>query len=224
MGNIILIYAIAQLLSTAYGLSVIETVRPLVNKQLVDEGYILRKKNSMYKFNEGMISFLKGFIPFYYAIKAFKLTKSQDPVYSASRQEILDGNYVTRSELEEEIARQELAKSIGKPKLTIEPMVGFEKPEKYVARRNELQLLKTNENEVQYNIKRDDGLSITPFDSSTIKYAEKQEKETDKKDVVKAIMSLNSSELEMLEQTIRSLAKIKRKSKILKLVDSKETA
>jgi len=221
MKELIIIYIVAQLLSTAYGLSVIETVRPLVNKKLIDEGYILRKKNSMYKFNEGMTNFLKGFIPFYYAIKAYNLTKNDDPVYVASRNEIRDGNYITRDELEEEMAREELAKSIGKPKLVSEPVVGFEKPEKYVARRNGLELLNTHEEDVKYEIKRDDSLSITPFEGS-IQVVKETVKEPEKKDIVKAIMDLDTNELEQLEQTVRELVNLKRKSRILKLVDTKE--
>ena len=49
MENLILAFIIAQLISTAYGLAVIGSVRPIIEKKLKDEGYVLKNKNSMYK-------------------------------------------------------------------------------------------------------------------------------------------------------------------------------
>ena len=71
--NVILVYIITQLISTAYGLAVIGSVKPLVEERLRDKGYVLKNKNSLYKFNEGLGDFFRGFIPFYYAAKAILL-------------------------------------------------------------------------------------------------------------------------------------------------------
>lgn len=223
MKNIILIFIIAHLLSTAYGISVIETVKPLVKKKLVDEGYILRKKNSMYKFNEGLTNFLKGFIPFYYAIKAFKLTSNPDPVYTASVEELYNRNYVTRDELEEEKARRELVKSVGKPSMVVEPSLGFNKSEKYVARRTDLILSRDYKDEVEYDIKHDDNLSITPFDSN-VQIIKEVVREPEKKDIVKAIVDLNEDELAMLEQSVRDLIALKSHKKVLRYTDTRKVA
>ena len=170
----------------------------------------------MYKFNSKLEKVLKGFIPFYYAIKAINLIKGGDPVKKAYKQEIEDGNYVTRNELEEELARQELAKNFGHIKVSSEPNVAFEKSEKYVARHNDFNLLETNPKDVHYEIieNKNEDFSITPFEP-----VEKQIiiKEVTKKDIVKSIMNLNSNELEELYRCIKELALIKRKNKNLVL-------
>ena len=67
MKTAILVYVITQLVTTAYGLAVIESVKPFVEKQLRDIGYH-RNKNSLYNFNNTFTNILKGFIPFYYLI------------------------------------------------------------------------------------------------------------------------------------------------------------
>ena len=216
MIKLILIYLIIQLLSTLYGVSVIKSVKPIVNKKLDDDGYILKNKNSMYKFNEKLEKILKGFIPFYYATKAINLIKDGNAVEKQYNKEIEDGNYITRNEYEEELARFELAKNLVHVKVNNEPSIMFEKPEKYVARKNDYNLLETNEEEVVYNeIKetREENLSITPF--KPIKTEIALDKEIDKKEVVKAIMDLDSDELDLLEQRIRELSNIKRKNKSL---------
>ena len=46
MQKVIIIYAIVQLMSTAYGLAVIESIRPMVEKKLKDQGYIQNKNRS----------------------------------------------------------------------------------------------------------------------------------------------------------------------------------
>ena len=51
MKNIMLVYIVTQLLSTAYGIAVIESVKPVIEKSLEDKGYVLRNKNSLYRFN-----------------------------------------------------------------------------------------------------------------------------------------------------------------------------
>ena len=57
MENVIIAFIVAQLLSTAYGLAVIGSVKPIIEKKLKDQGYVLKNKNSMYKFNEGLVNF-----------------------------------------------------------------------------------------------------------------------------------------------------------------------
>ena len=56
--EIILIYAIIQLLTTAYGIAVIESVKPKIEKKIYDEGYVVNK-NSLYKFNSTISDILQ---------------------------------------------------------------------------------------------------------------------------------------------------------------------
>ena len=42
MENLILAFIIAQLISTAYGLAVIGSVRPIIEKKLKDESYVIK--------------------------------------------------------------------------------------------------------------------------------------------------------------------------------------
>ncbi len=223
MGTILLIYVAVQLVTTAYGISVIESVRPIVNKKLLDDGYVLKNKNSMYKFNDKLENVLKGFIPFYYATKAISLIKNGNPVEKAYNKEIEEGNYITASELkleEEEKARIELAKKFSHVKVQLEPSVLFEKPEKYVARRNDFDLLKSNEEDVKYDVIKEDNeerIYITPFKKVERTEPVEEIKPASKKEVVKAIMDLSSEELDLLDQKIQELSRVKRKSKSLVL-------
>ena len=66
MGTIFLIYIVAQLMTTAFGLAVIDKVQTTINARLHEKGYVLKNKNSLYNFNDGLLAFAKGFIPFYY--------------------------------------------------------------------------------------------------------------------------------------------------------------
>ena len=66
MGTIFLIYIVTQLMTTAFGLAVIDKVQTTISARLHEKGYVLKNKNSLYNFNDGLIAFAKGFIPFYY--------------------------------------------------------------------------------------------------------------------------------------------------------------
>ena len=124
MENVIIAFIVAQLLSTAYGLAVIGSVKPIIEKKLKDQGYVLKNKNSMYKFNEGLVNFFRGFIPFYYAIKAISLVQGKDPIDRAVKNEIENGEYITREERQAIREREEFLKtaSLSKP---IEPQIIF---------------------------------------------------------------------------------------------------
>ena len=89
MTDILLIYAVMQLMSTAFGLAVIGAVRSSIEEKLQDKGYVLKNRNSLYKFNEKLGNFLKGFIPFYYAIKAVSLVQGKNPINRAVEEEIM---------------------------------------------------------------------------------------------------------------------------------------
>ena len=215
MIKVLITYIIIQLLTTAYGVSVIESVRPIVKKKLDNDGYVLKNTYSMYKFNSKLSRILKGFIPFYYAYKAINLIKDGNPVEKAYNKEIEEGNYITRTEAEEQKARIELAKNFNHIKVQAEPNVGFEKSEKYVARHNDFNLLKAKPKDVKYEIienKDEENEFITPF-KPIVRQEKVMVKEVTKKDVVKAIMDLNSNELDELDKRIQELSYIKKKNK-----------
>ena len=59
MRDFLLIYAVMQLMSTAFGLTVIGIVKSLIEEKLQDKGYVLKNRNSLYKFNEKLGNVLK---------------------------------------------------------------------------------------------------------------------------------------------------------------------
>ncbi len=221
MGNVILAFIIAQLISTAYGLAVIGSVQPIIEKKLKDNGYVLKNKNSMYKFNEGLGKFFRGFIPFYYAVKAILLVQGKDPIDRAVQKEIENGEYITREEREAMRQKEEFLKtaSLSKP---MEPQIIFEKPEKYVARKNDYTLYDTYETPIEYITREttnDDKLDITPYISGEKKVSKVIEKEVTKNDIAKAIAELDAYELQMLGEKVEALAEIKQRNKTLRLKD-----
>ena len=221
MGNVILAFIIAQLISTAYGLAVIGSVRPIIEKKLKDEGYVLKNKNSMYKFNENLGKFFRGFIPFYYAVKAILLVQGKDPIDRAVQKEIENGEYITREERQAMKEREEFLKtaSLSKP---MEPQIIFEKPEKYVARKNDYTLYDTYETPIEYithETTNEDKLNITPYIGAEKEKQTFVEKEVTKSDIAKAISDLDAYELQMLGEKVEALAEIKQRNKTLRLKD-----
>ena len=148
----------------------------------------------------------------------------EKPTWSLSVEELYNRNYITRDEVEEEKARRELVKSVGKPSMVVEPALGFNKSERYFARRTDLILSRDYKDKVEYDIKHDDNLSITPFDSSVVQIIKEVPKEPDKKDIVKAIMNLEPAELEMLDQSVRELIAVKSHKRVLRYPDNRKVA
>ena len=94
MGTIFLIYILAQLMTTAFGLAVIDKVQTTINARLHEKGYVLKNKNSLYNFNDGLIAFAKGFIPFYYLKKALDLTSGENAIEKEVERVISSGKYM----------------------------------------------------------------------------------------------------------------------------------
>ncbi len=215
MGKVILIYLIIQLVTTAFGLSVIETIRPIVNKKLIDDGYVLMNKNSMYKFNENLVNFLKGLIPCYYLFKALNMVKGQDAVEREAINQIRKGNYVTMEEylnptVEVNAEDQNVSRIVKQP----EPFT----KEKYTARKNNLYSLEdTDVKAVKYKETRsnsDDSFEITPFSS---KYIKPPKFELSMQDVFNAVREFSPEVLYKLSEKFNELAEVKRGHPVLKL-------
>lgn len=213
MKNIILIYIVTQLLSTAYGVAVIESVKPVIEKSLEDKGYVLKNKNSLYKFNNKITNILKGFIPFYYAIKATKLVKGKNAIERAVNDEINNGKYITEEQFRQMIIEDEERKRNQIVDVK-EPEIIFEKPEKYTARKNDYAVYDTYETPIEYIThisESTEELSLTPFmnDSKVVEHVMVKSDVT-KEDIAKAIGELDAYELELLIDKINALAQIKR--------------
>ena len=101
MGTIFLIYIVAQLMTTAFGLAVIDKVQTTINARLHEKGYVLKNKNSLYNFNDGLIAFAKGFIPFYYLKKALDLTSGENAIEKEVERVISSGKYMNINQEEE---------------------------------------------------------------------------------------------------------------------------
>ena len=214
MKNIMLVYIVTQLLSTAYGIAVIESVKPVIEKSLEDKGYVLRNKNSLYRFNNKISNILKGFIPFYYAVKATKLVRGKNAIERAVNNEINSGEYNTEEQMRQMILDEEERKRNQVVDVK-EPEIVFEKPEKYTARKNDYAVYDTYETPIEYIThvsESTDELSLTPFmnDSKVVEHVMVKDEVT-KEDIAKAITELDAYELELLKDKIAALAEIKRK-------------
>ena len=112
MDRVIIVLIIIQLITTAFGLAVIESVRPLINKGLRDRGYILRNKNSLYNFSSTITDIAKGFIPFYYFSKAIAIISNKDRISDLINDEINSGKYLTLEDVENRVQTFSLAEQI----------------------------------------------------------------------------------------------------------------
>ena len=209
------LYVVTQLVSTAYGITVINSVRkvPALRKRLRESGYTQRDKNSLYKFNDWLKYFFKGFIPFYYAYKALQLTNSMDPVGVLMQEEIDNGNYISKED--EAVFKDEEQRAMNS--LAYDPNAFmYEEVGPYKARKIELnEIYDDDETPLEYitrEFEKDSSNKITPFTKESTIVEEKPEEETkiSNKELVEAISQLSGSELEELAKKLGSLAEIKK--------------
>ena len=167
MDNVIVSFIIAHLLTTAFGLAVIESVRGVVEDKLHSEGYRRKNRNSLYNFSEGLTNFAKGFIPFYYFIKSLSLIGNKKAVIKEVNNEISKGNYVKKEEINRDIPDVQIIED--KPNdisLNPETEIVFEKPEIYKARKIDYSVYDTSETPIEYitrEASKDEKLEITPY-------------------------------------------------------------
>lgn len=227
MDKIFILFLIAQLLTTAFGISVIESVRPLVEKKLHDKGYVQKRQNSLYEFNDKATNVLKGFIPFYYFIKALNIINNKNIVNDKVKEEIDKGNYILLDNIKKE--EEPVINDVYNPELSIakKPELIFEEPVKYKAKKNDIKLYDTYETPIEYITREaplEDSIEVTPFDTEKkdvieVKEEEKEEKvKVSKADIAKAISELDLKELELLKSNITRLEDIKREDLSLKKI------
>jgi hypothetical protein len=220
MQKVLIIYAIIQLMTTAYGLAVIESIRPMVEARLRGQGYI-KNKNSLYTCSNTLKDIALGFIPFYYLGKAISILNDKKSVDKKVNEVIKSGKYITEEELKkkEEVVEEDTTDSIYKSPYDY----AFEKPEKYTARKNDItQLYDTYESPIDYIervSKKEDNLELTPFtDVDRVVEHVVVKPDVTKADIARAVSELSSNELDSLKDKIVELSQIKKaKEKMLKL-------
>lgn len=214
MKTIFLLYVVAQLITTAYGICIIEALNPIIKAQLHSKGYTEKNKNSLYKYNEGIKNFFKGFIPGYYLLVAVNMIKGDNPIEREVNNKISSGEYITYEE--KRLMNEAKSNNVSQVKNNIEPKIEFEKPEKYTARKIDNTLYDTCITAVEYIVNetsKNDDLSLTPFSDPdrVIEHVMVKENVTNE-DIVKAITELSEEELDALSTTIINLKHIKRKN------------
>lgn len=200
VGDILLVLLVTHLVTTAYGLTVIETLKPIIADKLKNKGYEQLKKNSLYDFNEKFINVLMLFVPGYYFSKALNLI--QGDIDRAVDEEIVSGRYVTKDEQAKIFEQTELEKKDDSLFIP-ESKIVFEKPEKYKARRQDLSLYNTYETPMEFISKvmhDDESLNLTPFVDTKNTIIEPAK--VTSKDVATFIGSLSHSELIALRNKI----------------------
>ena len=148
--DLFLIYIVTQLLTTAYGLTVISTLKPIIEERLKDRGYEEKNKNSLYVFNDKIKSFLLGLIPFYYGYKGLKLIQGKDVVNRAADEEIVSGNWITPDEQRKIFELTELEQKKDDSLFIPESQILFEKPEPYKARPTDYSIYDLYQTPIEY--------------------------------------------------------------------------
>ena len=221
MDRFLLVCIIIQLITTAFGLAVIESVRPLINRGLRDRGYILRNKNSLYNFSSTITDIAKGFIPFYYFSKALAIISNKDRISDLINDEINSGKYLTLEDVENKKKEEE---GIGDLSIFKSARVEFEKPETYKARKIDYSMYNTYETPIEYitrEVNEEEDLELSPYVKEEEKVAPIEKSEiiniVSKSDIAKAISELDLNELEKLQSKINELSEIKKEDLKLKL-------
>ena len=224
MEKVLIIYVIVQLITSAYGLAVIESVTPLVEKKLKDKGYT-KNKNSLYNFNSTATDLLKVFIPFYYLTKAISIISNKNSTIDKKvEEEIKRGSYINENDLPEvQFIEEEEPVQV---KEVPEPAITFER-EVYKARKNnDAFLLPTYETDVEYSERiadKSDKVEISPFvgNNPVVEHVVVKS-EVSKADIANAIAELNADEMDALRNRLGELVMIKRKDN--RLLQKKDAA
>ena len=223
--NIVVGYVIVQLLSTAFGLAVIESVREVAVDKLHSEGYVRKNRHSLYKFSDTLSNVAKGFIPFYYFIKSLSLIGNKQAVDKTMNAEINKGNYVKVEDIVKQLNAevQVIEEPANDISLKPETEIIFEKPEKYKARKIDNTVFDNNQTPIEYiehEVEKDNELEITPFktEEQVVEHVIVKE-DASAEDIAAAISKLSEKGLDSLIETAKELKRIKAKNKSLELKD-----
>ncbi len=218
MKNFLIVCLIIHLISTAYGITVIESVNKIVRKRIYDKGYVQKNNNSLYDFSEIISTVLHAFIPLYYFKKALSLLSNKNAINIEMENELKTGKYINKKDIKEEekIEEENADYSIFKGKQIL-----YEKPEKYVARKNDIKIFDPLETPIEYitrETEKENSLEITPYEdeNQVVEHVMIKENVT-KEDISKAISELSSEELEMLKDKIIALSEMKKQNMNYKL-------
>lgn len=220
--DLFLIYIVTQLLTTAYGLTVISTLKPIIEERLKDRGYEEKNKNSLYVFNDKIKSFLLGLIPFYYGYKGLKLIQGKDVVNRAADEEIVSGNWITPDEQRKIFELTELEQKKDDSLFIPESQILFEKPEPYKARPTDYSIYDLYQTPIEYaeqEMNKTESTKITPFSIQPNTQVLDESKGIDEVNVKDVARYIGKLDMESLDQLSSEIDKLK-----IKLILGKEAA
>ncbi len=224
MKEFLIVCIIIQLLSTAYGITVIESVNKIVRKRIYDKGYVQKNNNSLYDFSEILSTILRSFIPLYYFTKALSLLSNKNAIDNEIENELKTGKYISKNDInikDENISKDENEELNTDYSIFKGKQIFYEKPEKYVARKNDIKIFDPFETPIEYikrETEKENNLEITPFkdENEIVEHVMVKEAVT-KEDISKAIAELDSEELDILKEKIIELSKMKKQNMNYKL-------
>ena len=224
MKEFLIVCIIIQLLSTAYGITVIESVNKIVRKRIYDKGYVQKNNNSLYDFSEILSTILRSFIPLYYFTKALSLLSNKNAIDNEIENEPKTGKYISKNDInikDENISKDENEELNTDYSIFKGKQIFYEKPEKYVARKNDIKIFDPFETPIEYikrETEKENNLEITPFkdENEIVEHVMVKEAVT-KEDISKAIAELDSEELDILKEKIIELSKMKKQNMNYKL-------
>ena len=222
MDKVIIVFIIIHLITTAFGLAVIESIKPVVANKLRDKGYVLRNKNSLYSFNDKAMDVLMCFVPFYYFSKSLSFIGKGRNVDVLVDEEIKSGKYINKDDISnDELEVKVIDETKNDVLVNSETDIVFEKPEKYTARKNDISIYDTYETPIEYITREttnENALELNPYqnEDKVVEHVVVKD-EVSKADIAKAISELDINELEMLSDKIIALTNMKKENKGLKL-------
>ena len=215
--TLFVIYIVAQVSTTLYGVHLIKTIRKdkKYKQKLKDSGYKMNR-NRLYNFSDEIKLFFKGFIPGFYMYKAYQLVTAKDPAQLQLEQDIKEGRYIPEEEYEAELKQQEKAaeESIF---YNLNPNMTYYADQPYKAKKNTNDYLDTYEEESKFEVvKGDKDFEISPYVDTKVPEPIIIPDAT-KEDIARAISELDTQELKALNKNINNLIDIKEENKILSL-------
>jgi len=218
--DIILTAIVIHSITLAMGLFWIYTTQSRVNEEILKRNYKLAEKNSLYKFNEGIGSFLKALIPFYYFVLGLNIIKDSGDYKNTVAKAIASGKY--------EPIDFENRKKIEPVISTPEPKVEFElTKEKFKARKNDSSIYNPDETPMEYSerIMSYEETMTTPYieatpvletqkssDLSIEESTYKASKIITPEEMASYISKLNKNDLRSLQDIIDQLISLKEQS------------
>ncbi len=218
--NILIIYFVVQLLSTASMLAVVDKIKPEINTIIKENGYNPNRINSMLDLNDKLGKILKSLIPFYYAVLSLSLITNKSKVEDYALNEINTGKFekigasdeTYYEEDEEEYVDNSVINENFKVNIRPQKQYNWNLPvtEKYVARRNnniEFESESKIEETKEIEITSTEGIGLSPFDQSFFNKPEIQNIEVEEKEIEEPVFEEVKETLKDETVTNKDIAK-----------------